>query len=63
LWTDTGVSEEHTAFIFKVELCRFRNRVGEGGDSRRGAKNRNPPTKLHKAAAQKTAIKITAAVT
>jgi hypothetical protein len=25
LWQDTDVSEEYTASIFRVEVCRFRN--------------------------------------
>jgi hypothetical protein len=46
----TNVSEEHAAFIFRVEVCKFGNGVGyidklQGGwswDPRSGGKERNP---------------------
>jgi hypothetical protein len=31
LWVDTNISEEHAASIFRVEVCRFTNRVGYVG--------------------------------
>jgi hypothetical protein len=27
LWADANVSEEHTSFIFGLEVCRFRNKL------------------------------------